>query len=79
VLVAEDRLRHSNLNQLPLRFTMAGENVAMARDVASAHQALVQSPGHLANIVNATYNKVGVAVVRGPDGRLFVVEQFCSC
>jgi uncharacterized protein YkwD len=51
----------------------------MARAVASAHQALVQSPGHLANIVNATYNKVGVAVVRGPDGRLFVVEQFCSC
>jgi uncharacterized protein YkwD len=80
VLVAEGKLRHSNLYEIPLQFTLAGENVAIAGDVASAHQALVQSPSHFANIVNATYNKVGVAVVRHPVSRsLFVVEQFCRC
>ena len=78
VLAAEGGLRHSDLGRLPLPFTMAGENVAVAGDVASAHLALVQSPGHYANIVNPAYNKVGVSAQSG-GGRMFVVEQFCRC
>jgi uncharacterized protein YkwD len=79
VLAAEGGLRHSDLGQLPLSFTMAGENVAVAGGVASAHLALVQSPGHYANMVNGAYTKVGVSAQRSGDGRMFVVEQFCRC
>ena len=79
VLAAEGRLRHSDLGQLPIPFLAAGENVAVAGDVAQAHQALVRSPGHLANMVNPAYTKVGTAAVRSPSGSVFVVEQFCRC
>lgn len=78
VLAAEGGLRHMDLGQLPLPFTMAGENVAVAGDVASAHLALVRSPGHFANMVNGAYTKVGVSAQRSGD-RMFVVEQFCRC
>jgi uncharacterized protein YkwD len=78
VLAAEGGLRHMDLSQLPLPFSAAGENVAVAGDVAQAHQALVQSPGHFANMVNPAYTKVGTARVRA-GGRAFVVEQFCRC
>ena len=79
VLAAEGGLRHMDLAQLPLPFTAAAENVAVAGDVASGHQALVHSPGHFANMVNGTYTKVGVSAQRGADGRMFVVQQFCRC
>ena len=78
VLAAEGRLRHMDLAQLPLPFSAAAENVAVAGDVAQAHQLLVHSPGHLANMVEPAYNKVGVAAVAA-GGRVFVVEQFCRC
>ena len=79
VLAAEGGLRHMDLAQIPLPFSAAAENVAVAGDVASAHLALVQSPGHFTNMVNGTYTKVGVSAQRGADGRMFVVEQFCRC
>jgi uncharacterized protein YkwD len=79
VLAAEGGLRHSDLGQIPLPFSMAGENVAVAGDVASAHLALVRSPGHFANMVNGAYTKVGASAQRSGDGRMFVVEQFCRC
>jgi uncharacterized protein YkwD len=78
VLAAEGRLHHSDLGRLPLQFSVAGENVAVAGDVAQAHQALVRSPSHFANIVNPAYTKVGTARVRA-GGRAWVVEQFCRC
>jgi uncharacterized protein YkwD len=78
VLAAEGGLRHMDLAQLPLPFSAAGENVAVAGDVAQAHLALVQSPGHFANMVNPAYTKVGTARVRA-GGRAWVVEQFCRC
>ncbi len=78
VLAMEGRLRHSDLTHLPLPFSIAGENVAVAGDVAQAHQALVASPSHFANIVNRSYTKAGTATVR-VGNRVFVVEQFCRC
>jgi uncharacterized protein YkwD len=79
VLVAEGRLRHMDLARLPLPFTAAGENLALAGDVAQAHRLLVRSPGHFANMVNPSFTKVGIAAVHSPSGSVFVVEQFCRC
>jgi uncharacterized protein YkwD len=53
----------------------AVENVARAADVASAQAALLASPSHRANLLDAavTDGGVGVAVSRGADGRWSVV------
>ncbi len=54
-----------------------GENVALAGSVDDAQRALEASPGHYANMVNPSYNHVGIGVtVR--DGITYVVQVFVS-
>jgi len=54
-------------------YRYAGENIAGAPTVARAHAALMQSPGHRANILSNNYTKVGIGIVDGgPYGKMFV-------
>jgi uncharacterized protein YkwD len=52
------------------------ENVAMNSTVDGAHRALMNSPGHRANILNARLTVVGLAVVRDARGVVFVTQNF---
>lgn len=53
----------------------AGENLAGASDVNTAHVNLMNSPGHKANILKPEYTKVGIGVVSGSKyGKIFVQE-----
>jgi putative cell wall-binding protein len=52
----------------------AGENVGTGGDVASLHQAFMNSPGHRANVLG-DYNYVGLGVVE-VDGVTWVTEVF---
>lgn len=63
------------LGATALRFDVSGENVAMAADAARAHTALMHSPGHRANILDAQFNSIGIGVIRTPDG-IFVTQDF---
>src|ERR1700761_5745670 len=54
-----------------LRFNSVAENVAEAPAVDVAHRALMQSPGHRANILHPDYNAVGISIVER-DRELFV-------
>lgn len=55
-----------------IRYSRAGENLAYARTVASAHRGLMDSPGHRANILRPEFTRIGVGVVSaGPYGRMF--------
>jgi uncharacterized protein YkwD len=63
-LVAED-----------IRTDHDGENIAKHSDVAAAHQALMESPGHRANILNPEFNAVGLGVLRD-ESQIFVTEDF---
>jgi hypothetical protein len=57
------------------RFNAVAENVAEAPEVAIAHQGLMESPGHRANILNGDYNAVGISIVQ--DGQqLYVTQDF---
>lgn len=50
----------------------AGENLAGAGSVESAHASLMASSGHRANILNSRYNHFGVGIaVGGPYGNMF--------
>ncbi len=83
-MAAEGQIEHQfsgepklsvRLGATALRFDTSGENVALAADAARAHTALMHSPGHRANILNAQYNAIGVGVVRTPQG-IFVTQDF---
>lgn len=53
-------------------YRYAGENIAGAPDVKTAHEALMKSPGHRANILNPNYNYIGIGIVDGgPYGKMF--------
>ncbi len=54
-------------------YSYAGENLAGAYNVDVAHNSLMNSPGHRANILNSNFKEVGIGVVDGgPYGKMFV-------
>lgn len=53
-----------------------GENVAVNGSLEGAHQRLMASPGHRANILNGRYDAAGVSVVQDEDGTLYITEDF---
>jgi uncharacterized protein YkwD len=58
-----------------INYQVLGENLAFAPDVYLAHQGLMNSPGHRANILSPDYNHVGIGVIDGGVyGRMFVQE-----
>ena len=61
------------LRSTGISYRHAGENLAGAPDVETAHTNLMASPGHRANILNPNYTRVGIGVVEGgPCGKVFV-------
>jgi len=56
-------------------YRVVGENLALAGTVDIAHQGLMASPGHRANILGPDFTYVGIAVLEGPLG-LLVVQVF---
>jgi uncharacterized protein YkwD len=73
-LRGESKYSH-RLNQVGLRFDTSGENVALASDAEEAHQALMRSPGHRANILDRDFNSVGIGVVASARG-IYVTQDF---
>ncbi|MGA8867418.1 MAG: CAP domain-containing protein [Candidatus Sulfotelmatobacter sp.] len=58
-----------------LQLDQEGENVALDFDAAGAQQHLMLSPPHRANLLNPSYNVVGLGVVRSGD-QLYIVQDF---
>ncbi len=60
------------LRNAGISFRYAGENIAGASSVERAHNALMASSGHRANILRAGYTHVGVGIASGgPHGKIF--------
>ena len=55
-----------------------GENVGVGPDVQAVHDAFMASPGHHQNVVYGNYNAIGVGVVVGRDGSVFVAHAFAG-
>jgi len=53
----------------------AGENVAVDSDAVEGHRHLMLSPPHRANLLNASYNVVGLGVIRSGN-QIYIVEDF---
>ncbi len=55
-----------------IEYRLAGENLAGAPEVATAHKALMNSEGHRRNILNPGFTKIGIGVAKGgPYGMMF--------
>jgi len=52
-----------------------GENVDLNESIAGAHDALMHSAPHRANILDSDYNAVGVGMIRA-GGQVWVTEDF---
>lgn len=59
-----------------VRFDSAGENVADAPDIDGAHEDLMLSPPHRANILSTRYNAVGIGIATASDNQIYVTEDF---
>src|ERR1041385_8248284 len=57
------------------RFTVSAENVAQTEFIEDVHPALMDSSGHRANILSASYNAVGIGVVE-KQGKVYVAQDF---
>ena len=66
-----DRMRKADV-----RFLAAGENLALAQTLPAAHQGLMNSPGHRANILRPQFGRVGIGIVDGGRYGLMVTQKF---
>jgi uncharacterized protein YkwD len=55
-----------------------GENVATSKTLEGAHRALWASPSHRENTLMSQFTRVGVAVLRAPDGMVWVTAMFAG-
>ena len=63
------------LDAAGIDYATMGENLALAPDVAIAHDGLMNSPGHRANILSADFRKIGIGVIdAGVYGKMFAQE-----
>lgn len=61
-----------------VNWQLIGENVGVGPDVQAVHEAFMSSPGHKSNVVYKTYNAIGVGIVTGKDGSIFVAHVFAQ-
>lgn len=59
-----------------VRYLLAGENLALAQTLPIAHQGLMNSPGHRANILRPQFGRVGIGVLDGGVYGLMVTQNF---
>jgi len=57
-------------------FDAVAENVAQSNSAQDAHTEFMHSPGHRANILDAQYNAIGIAVAAGRNQQLYFTEDF---
>lgn len=63
----------NRLEEAEIVYRFAGENLALAPTVSTAHMGLMNSEGHRENILGSNFGKVGVGVIdNGVYGKLFV-------
>ena len=66
-----DRIRQANV-----QYVTAGENLALAPTLPLAHQGLMNSPGHRANILRPAFGRVGIGIMDGGRRGQMVTQDF---
>lgn len=60
-----------------IKFTAAGENIAMGQRTAQdVMNSWMNSPGHRSNILNPSFNQIGVGLAKNSNGTCYWTQQF---
>jgi uncharacterized protein YkwD/uncharacterized membrane protein required for colicin V production len=59
-----------------VQFMNAGENLALAPTLDIAHNGLMHSPGHRANILRPEFGRLGIGIVDGGKYGLMISQEF---
>jgi len=59
-----------------IHFFTAGENIALAQTLSIAHNGLMNSPGHRANILNPAFGHIGIGILDGGIFGLMISQEF---
>jgi len=78
----DGRTLSTRINAAGIPWRAAGENIAIYTTVLGAEGAFMNEPrfqhNHRANILNANYTDVGIGIVQGPDGSLYITQDFVA-
>jgi uncharacterized protein YkwD len=66
-----DRMRAAGV-----KFSVAGENLALAQTLSIAHNGLMNSPGHRENILRPYFGRVGIGIIDGGVHGLMISQEF---
>jgi uncharacterized protein YkwD len=75
-------LPYVRVSKAGIRWRASAENIAKYSDVAQAEAGFMNEPkfqhNHRGNILNPEYTHVGVGIARGPDGMLYITQEFAD-
>lgn len=66
-----DRMRNAGV-----KFSAAGENLALAQTLEIAHTGLMNSPGHRENILRPNFGRIGIGIMDGGVRGLMISQEF---
>ncbi|HXG86555.1 MAG TPA: CvpA family protein [Pyrinomonadaceae bacterium] len=72
----ENKSPFDRMREDAARYTIAGENLALAPTLSIAHTGLMNSPGHRANILRPQFGRVGIGVLDGGRRGLMISQEF---
>jgi uncharacterized protein YkwD len=72
----EGKSPFDRMDSAHVQYTTAGENLALAHSLSIAHNGLMNSPGHRANILNPAFGRVGIGILDGGFYGLMVSQEF---
>jgi uncharacterized protein YkwD len=67
---------HERLNLANIWYASCAENVGKTLTVANAHRGFMESEAHRKNILTREYTHMGIGILKGEDGLLYVTENF---
>jgi uncharacterized protein YkwD len=66
----------ARMREADVHFQTAGENLALAPSLQVAHNGLMNSPGHRANILHSQFGRLGIGIMDGGIRGLMVSQEF---
>lgn len=68
----------ARMDRYNIKYLIAGENLALAPTTEMAHEGLMNSPGHRANILTPEYRKIGIGCINGGKYGLMFSQEFTN-
>ena len=75
-ITPEGKSPFDRMNDANIQYSTAGENLALAHSLSIAHNGLMNSPGHRANILNPAFGRIGIGILDGGFYGLMVSQEF---